>query len=146
MRMYANEDLKKIIICFAGVSGLMEEILEKKPPKMKEAEKEVTEIKGLADKVLEVCEAGLDDDQIRGLLRYASNHTLSVTSKYNPRAEKDYYTVSQEALDRLLGDVMSDCSLCDKAGKQIKRCQRRRDLLECGIIPKGTEDCPYKLF
>ena len=38
-----------------------------------------------------------------------------------------------------------DCGFCVKEGKEIKKCQRRRDLLKCGVI-KGqmSGDCPYK--
>lgn len=33
---------------------------------------------------------------------------------------------------------------CEKKGQQIKNCQRRNDLLECGVIGKDTE-CPYQI-
>lgn len=31
-----------------------------------------------------------------------------------------------------------------KEGKEVKRCERRKDLLECGVIPWGSKECPYQ--
>lgn len=142
--MYANEALKRIIVCVAGCKGFAETLLETDYPKLAPVNGELMAMRDCAERVLQECERGLDADQVKGLVRYANDHEIVVISKACPKAAKDYYTVSQDALDYLLQDVVSDCAFCGKDEKERKRCKRRKCMLECGIIGDGNDkDCPY---
>lgn len=141
---YANAALKRVVVCMAGIKGYAETLMELDYAPTNDVKEYLRNIWNSAEVVLAHICAGLDPDQLRGLLRYAEGHEIATLPKYSPQAQTDYYTVSQAAFDRLLRDVTGGCAFCQKEGKAIRRCQRRRDLLECGVI-KGqmAGQCPY---
>ena len=95
--------------------------------------------------VMDAMMDGADQDQIKVILRYAGNSTLTVAPKYNAIAEKDLLVVDRDTLNRLCGDVLTECTFCELDANGIRKCQRRKDLLACGMMKDG-EDCPFKEF
>lgn len=142
---YANKALKRAVVCMAGIKGYAETLLEIEWEPIEEVKPNLKEIWDNTEIVLAHLCAPLDEDQMDGLLRYARDHEIEILPKYSPQAQTEFYSVEKEAFDRLLTDVITDCGFCVKEGKEIKKCQRRRDLLKCGVI-KGqmSGDCPYK--
>ena len=78
--------------------------------------------------------------------REASNSQIMVMPKTDPRAEKEYAIVEGETLERIVKNSLSDCALCLKNESEVKQCQLRKDLLQCGILPKpnGRGHCPFQ--
>ena len=145
--MYLNKAEKQIVVCIAGCKGFADTLLETKPPKLSDRSMrgKLTQIRNASAAILEHMEKGLPDEQVRMLLRYVNNSQIVVLPKANPNAKTDYYMIDQECLDRLLADTIADCAFCDKNDKEVKQCQRRKDLLSCGVIGDcKRDDCPFK--
>ena len=142
---YANKALKRCVVCIAGIKGYAETLLELDWEPTNGVKKYLRVIWKCAERILAHLCADLDPDQLQGLIRYAEGHEIEILPKYSPQAQTEFYSVEKEAFDRLLTDVITDCAFCVKEGKEIKKCQRRRDLLKCGVIKGQMQgDCPYK--
>lgn len=145
MAEYANTTLKVVITALAGCMGFADRLVENHPEKLDSAIDHLRKMRDEAELVLQAAEKGLDSAQVKGLVKFAAMHQIVIKPKYSPKAEDDYYMVSRDALDRLLSDVIGDCQFCDKSPQAARRCQRRKDLLECGIVTDRTQgDCPYR--
>lgn len=145
MAEYANNVLKTCIVAIAGCIGFADTLIKNHPTKLDPAVEHIKEMRDAADKVLVEAERGLDQTQVNSLMKFAKMHYISVRPKHAPNADEDYYMVSKTALNRLLSDVIGDCSFCDKTPQAAKRCQRRKDLLECGIVTdRSSGECPYQ--
>lgn len=145
MAEYANTTLKTLIAALAGCMGFADRLVEYHPAKLDSAVEHLRRMRDEAELVLQAAEKGLDAAQVKGLIRFADMHQIAVRPKYSPKADEDYYMVSRDALDRLLADVIGDCQFCDKSPQGARRCQRRKDLLECGITTdRTTGSCPYR--
>ena len=145
MPEYANTTLKTVITALAACMGFADRLVEHHPAKIDGAVEHLIGMRDEAEKVLQAAEKGLDASQVKGLVKFANMHQITIRPKYSPTADDDYYMVSKTALDRLLTDVIGDCQFCDKSEQAARRCQRRKDLLECGITTeKVTGDCPYR--
>lgn len=142
---YANQALKRCVVCIAGIKGYAETLLELDYEPTNGVKENLKAIWDNAEIILaHLCEP-LDKDQMRGMLRYADDHEIQILPRHSPAAQTEFYTMAKEPFDRLLTDVITDCGFCMKEGKEIKKCQRRRDLLECGVIKGQMQgDCPYK--
>lgn len=143
MAEYANQTLKTVIVALAGCMGFADSLVQSHPAKLDGVVKNLEAMRDSADIVLQEAQRGLDKAQIQGLIKFANMHQITVRPKYSPKSDEDYYMVSRDALDRLLADVIGDCAFCDKSPQGIRRCQRRKDLLECGITGKDSGDCPF---
>lgn len=141
---YANKATKEFITRLAACVGFAETLLQSEFRNKEKAEQNIAEMKNQGEKALAAIMEGLDTDQAIGILRFSRNSELIVMPKYDPRAKKDYYVVEEEALDRLMGDAVSECEWCDKDEKATRRCQKRKDLLQCGALVKSTSDCPFR--
>ena len=142
---YANQALKRCVVCMAGIKGYAETLLEIDYEPTNGVKEYLQNIWNSAETVLAHLCADLDPDQLKGLIRYAEGHEIEILPRYSPQAQTEFYSVEKEAFDRLLTDVITDCGFCMKEGKEIKKCQRRRDLLKCGVIKGQMQgDCPYK--
>lgn len=145
MAEYANTVLKTVITALAGCMGFADRLVENHPEKLDGAIEHLVKMRDEAEQVLQHAEKGLDASQVKGLVRFASMHQIAVRPKFQPKSDEDYYMVSKDALDRLLSDVIGDCQFCDKSPQAARRCQRRKDLLECGIVSDRTHgDCPFR--
>lgn len=142
---YANQALKRCVVCMAGIKGYAETLLERDYEPINDVKDYLKTIWDSSETILAHLCADLDPDQLKGLIRYAEGHEIEILPRYSPQAQTEFYSVDKGAFDRLLVDVVSDCAFCVKEGKEIKKCQRRRDLLECGVIKGQMKgECPYK--
>lgn len=144
MADYANKAVKEIVVVLAGCIGYADTLKGLEFRNSKKARRSLAAMQNHAEKALEAIMEGLDTDQVQGMLRFANSCNLMAVPKHNPTAQKDYYVCPVDAFDRLIGDVASACAFCEKEGKEVKRCERRKDLLECGVIPWGSKECPYQ--
>ena len=141
---YANKATKEIIVCLAGCVGFADTLLKCEFRNKSKAKRNLVAMQNQANKAMEAIISGLDEDQIQGFFRFARNSELMVLPKHDPRTKKDYYVVEEEALVRLIGDALSECEWCDKDEKATHRCQKRKDLLQCGVLMNGTKGFPFR--
>ena len=131
-----------MIISLSGVVGFCNTMAKSDYVSSENKEKLLTASK-LARDVMEDMEIGADEDQLRGVIRYANNSVVMVTPKTSPNANADLVVVDRNTVSRLVSDSLAECWFCEKRGNQIKNCQRRKDLLECGALG-GDGECPYQ--
>lgn len=131
-----------MIISLSGVVGFCNTMAKSDYVSSENKEKLLTASK-LARDVMEDMEIGVDEDQLRGVIRYANNSVVMVTPKTSPNANADLVVVDRNTVSRLVSDSLAECWFCEKRGNQIKNCQRRKDLLECGALG-GDGECPYQ--
>ena len=53
-------------------------------------------------------------------------------------------THEEAARMNTMQNELKPCPFCGGEGKEVKRCERRKDLLACGVIPWGSKECPYQ--
>lgn len=144
MKSYANEADKRLIVSFAGCKGFAEKMLEVNPKSLEAVQSDLKEIVEHSEAVIEHLMHDLDQDQVRGVLRYCNDHQIVVISNASPNAKQDVYTVEKEPFDFLLSDVVADCEFCTKGEKERKKCERRKAMLTCGVEIKSNDKfCPY---
>lgn len=73
------------------------------------------------------------------LFSTAKESRMRLVGRQSSEAQELHTLCPVEPLERLVSGVVMDCIGCMKEGKQIKKCQRRRDLIACGIMPKDEE-------
>lgn len=144
MQDYANKADKEIIVVLSGCIGYADALKGLEFRNSKKARRSLAAMQNHASKALDAVTEGLNPKQIEGLIRFANGMELKCVSKHNPESEKDYYICPVDAFDRLMGDVANACAFCDKEGNEVKRCDRRKDLLACGVVPWGSKECPYQ--
>lgn len=144
MQDYANKADKEIIVVLSGCIGYADTLKDLEFRNSKKARRSLAAMQNHASKALEAVMDGLDPEQVQGPIRTANGLELMCVPKHSPAAKKDYYLCPMDAFDRLMGDVANACAFCDKQGKEVKRCERRKDLLDCGVIPWGEKECPYQ--
>lgn len=144
MNDYANHATKEIIVVLAGCIGYADTLKDLEFRNSKKARRSLMAMQNHASKALEAVMDGLNREQVEGLIRTANSLELKCVTKHNPEAKKDYYICPVDVFDRLMGDVANACAFCGKQGKEVKRCERRKDLLDCGVIPWGEKECPYQ--
>lgn len=141
---YANRATKEIVVVLAGCIGYADVLAGLEYRNSKKARRSLAAMQNHASKALEAVMDGLDPEQVQGLIRFANGKELMCVPKYSPASKKDYYMCPVDAFDRLMGDVANACAFCDNEGKEVKRCDRRKDLLACGVVPLGSKECPYQ--
>lgn len=143
-KAYISKDQKEAVICLAGCVGFCQTLMRSEIPVYKNMQDKLQSVVESAQAVMDELMQECDQDQVAGVLRYAENSQLTVVPKYSEVGKKDLYVVECASLERLLSDCLTDCTFCEKDAKQIKKCQRRKDLLACGMMNKG-EECPFKV-
>lgn len=80
------------------------------------------------------------------LFSTAKESRMRLVGRQSSEAQELHTLCPVEPLERLVSGVVMDCIGCMKEGKQIKKCQRRRDLIACGIMPKDEEkgECGFE--
>ena len=139
---YLNKAQKETLISLGGVVSFCEELATTEWVKLAEDKERLRQAHDLVMKVMEHLEEGIDEDQLRGVIRFANNCVLMVMPKTNPNTDADLVIVDRNTVCRIVDDSLNECYFCDKKGPQAKNCQRRKDLLECGAMGSGTA-CPY---
>lgn len=145
---YANKATKETLLCLSGAKGFCETLL-KQDSYFRNRQKAEKYIKiaseNLQNAINEMC-VGLDEHQMRGIIRFGDGVTLTVTPCSNPSLDKEDYIVSDESMRTILQGVACECTFCELSGKEARDCKIRKALLESLVIPKNYEgDCPYKL-
>lgn len=143
MSEYANRATKEIIIALAGCVGFADTLVSSEFRNSKRVKRSLAAMLNHAQKALDGIMDGLDQDQVQSILRAANSSVLTVIPKLDPKAVRQYYVCPEDALDTLLSDVLSGCTFCDLEGKEMRRCRKRKALIECGIVSLGSGDCPY---
>lgn len=139
--MYANKATKEIVTKLAGCAGFAEVLDEANHPMLKKVKRNVKGIAYNAYKVMDHLMDGLDLEHARAVRKTANSCVLQVMPKYSPKADEEWQWVKKDAMERLIADALSECTFCDKSKKEIKKCQKRKDLLDCQIYGNG-KDCP----
>ena len=146
MSKYLTAQSKNVIACIAGCIGVMEDMIRFDFPEYREVMPRIKACRTHLTKVIEAGEKDIDQDQKIALIRWMSNSQIMVMPKTDPRAEKEYAIVEGETLERIVKNSLSDCAVCLKNESEVKQCQLRKDLLQCGILPKpnGRGHCPFQ--
>lgn len=140
---YLSRYQKEALISLGGVTSFCEELATTEWVSDEGDKERLRTAHKLVMEVMEHLEKGMDEDQLRGVIRYANNSVLMVMPKTNPNVDADLVIVDRNTVSRIMEDSLTECWFCEKRGNQIKQCQRRKDLLECGAIGNGSE-CPYQ--
>lgn len=95
------------------------------------------------------CEMILEDypaEVKHSLYTTARESRMRLVGRQSSEAKELHTLCPVEPLERLVGGVVMDCVGCMKEGKEIKKCQRRRDLIACGIMPKDERknECGFE--
>lgn len=130
-----------MLVTLSGVMGFCKAIADSSYITPENRDKLLTASK-LARDVMESIEINMDEDQLRGVLRFADNCALMVLPKTSPQTDADLVVVSRSTVSRIVDDALSECFFCDKTLSEAKKCQRRKDLLECGALGCGGS-CPF---
>ena len=144
---YANKSTKESILCLSGSKGFCVKLLEADYYRGKDRADQHLKIAAehLQLAINEMCR-GLDEHQLRGIIRFADGITLTVTPSSSPTTEQEDFIVSRDALKVFLQSPTSDCAFCSLSGKEARDCKVRQALLESLVIPRAEDgDCPYKL-
>ncbi|MBO7070496.1 MAG: hypothetical protein J6W09_04305 [Bacteroidales bacterium] len=141
---YLNKAQKEALISLGGVTSFCEELATTEWIKDEADKERLRKAHKLTMEVMENIESGMDEDQLRGILRFANNCVLMVMPKTNPNTDADLVIVDRKTVERIVDDSLNECFFCEKKGNQVRNCQRRRDLLECGAVGGGGE-CPYQI-
>ena len=141
---YLNKAQKEALISLGGVTSFCEELATTEWIKDEADKERLRKAHKLTMEVMENIESGMDEDQLRGILRFANNCVLMVMPKTNPNTDADLVIVDRKTVERIVDDSLNECFFCEKKGNQVRNCQRQRDLLECGAVGGGGES-PYQI-
>lgn len=141
---YLNKAQKEALISLGGVTSFCEELAESDFVKSTEDKAKLRLASKVTFEVMQTLESGIDIDQFNGIKRFANNCVLMVMPKTSPQCDADLVIVDRAVVQRIVSCSLNECMFCEKKGSQVKNCQRRKDLLECGVIGKDTE-CPYQV-
>ena len=143
MSEYANRASRDVITTLAAVVGFADVLTKTDFRHNRKARRNIVAMGNQAGKALDIVMDGLDQDQVKGILRFAESHCITLVPKHSPAVEKTYYSITKEDLILLMGDAVSECAFCDKDGKEARRCKKCKALLRIGAIGQGENDCPY---
>lgn len=144
MSKYLSRDMKQAVICLAGCVGFTETLIEVDSPTYTPLHEDLQICHDAASRAMEALLDGVPDEQVISCMRQAKASELMVIPKSSPMVKKEYHVITTDVLDRLLAESISDCAFCMKEGEELNRCQRRKDLMEAGIIGRAKGECPYK--
>lgn len=140
---YLNKAQKETLISLGGVTSFCEELATTEWIKDEADKQKLLTAHKLVMEVMQSLEKDIDEDQLRGIIRYANNCALIVLPKTHPGCNADLVIVNRDTVSRIVSDSLAECWFCEKKGNQIKNCQMRKDLLECGAVC-GDGECPYQ--
>lgn len=136
--MNADKNFFQAVISVAAVEGMTMTMREN--GYADGIENELNGMAKCAASALKKMVAGMDDDQLRYLQRYIERSEFAVIPKYHPDAKREFIVTTSDVIERLTEHVLGECMLCEKTGKQVKRCQIRKDLIACGVtVECGVE-------
>ena len=141
---YLNKAQKEALISLGGVTSFCEELATTEWIKDEDDKEKLRQAHKLTMEVMESIESGIDEDQLKSVLRFANNCVLMVMPKTNPNVDADLVIVNRNTVSNIVDDSLNECFFCEKKGNQVKTCERRKWLLECGVMGAGLE-CPYQI-
>lgn len=145
MAEYLNRATKEIVVCLAGFVSYPETLLERNFRGSETAKINLMALKDASEKVLEAIMEGVDQQQVKALMRYTGASQLMVLPQSDPRLKKEYYVVPDSAMEVFLNQATGDCMFCEKTGKECNRCKIRQALLDSFVITDVEKgECPYK--
>ena len=145
MGIYLNKATKQIVVCLAGCVGFAEKLLECDFKGSDQAKDDLRAMKEAAEWAMDAVMEGVDADHVRAVLRYANASQLMVIPSTNPQTQREYYIVPDTAMSIFLKQATGDCFLCDKEGKECRKCEIRKALLDSMVLGINDQgDCPYK--
>lgn len=147
---YANEATKRIALTLSGVVGIAEALME--AGRFRGSEDAMESIKVFheaAQKALDAVMDGLDEDQIKGILRYGDLCEFTLVPKSSPVCSKGFFIFDPEDVKALMKNPLSQCNFCELSGDEAKRCPMRKMMLKTGVVELGDGDklygdCPYQ--
>ena len=142
--MYINADMRSYIISCAATLSYYEALLERPPERLHVPVRDAKMAKAYCGRVLDELMEGVDEDQAVELIRYFEKCELRVIPNERLAAKREMIVVDPRDIEELLKDSISDCALCLRTGREVKRCDKRKRLMRLGIMPKGDAGCPYQ--
>lgn len=144
MMGYMNRENKERMVVLAGLVEYCEMMASSDTPAFKRAKRSLQAMMRHAQKAFDAAAEDMDADQLMATIHIAKNTQFALVPKSNPRANYDSYIIPTQVFDRLMADVIGECTFCAKQGKEVKQCQKRRDLAACGIVADRAGECPYQ--
>ena len=141
---YLNRAQKETIFSLGGVKGFCTELATTDYISTTEDKKRLNEMAQMAHDVMSSLMVGVDPDQLKGVARFTDSATLLVVPNTSPKVNDDVVLIDRSVLTRLMKDTITECWFCEKSGIKVKQCQRRKDMLECGLMGDG-KDCPFQI-
>lgn len=142
---YLNRATKDIVICLAGCVGYPDKLLDCNFRGSEKAKPFLKVMKEAAEKAMGAIMEGIDQQQVAAVMRYTNSCQLMTIPSTNPQTQREYYIVPDTAMNVFLKQATGDCFLCDKEGKECRRCEIRKALLDSMVLGiKDQGDCPYK--
>ncbi len=143
MSEYLNKSTKEIVMKLGCWVAWSRRMIDAEYRNSKKAKRSIKAMHNHAVKALDAVIEGLDEGQIKNCVRYIERSELAVLPQSDVRIDKEYYFVEAGAFRRLMDDVLSECAFCMKDEREVKRCGRRRDLIDCGAVAVGEKGCPF---
>ena len=143
---YISRTTKNIIASLSGMIGFCDVLLSKgKGEQVEAARDKLCSIKSGCEEVMDVFLTDVNDQQLLNIKAFCDGCELMVMPKTSVAVQRELTVVDVRAVERLLSDVVTACSFCEKRGNEIATCETRNDLLACGIYPeaKAHTRCPY---
>lgn len=146
MNNYFNRDEREVLLLLIASRVACQTAREHEKFKVYDENGEELEFGKTADECIGtwvdmILEAQPEDVRM-SLRRTAAESRMRIVNRQSVEAREKHILAPLEAIQRLMEGVTMDCMGCMKEGKEINKCQRRRDLLACGCIPaieeKGT--------
>ena len=141
---YINSQTREQIAVLAGIVKYCEAMAEDEREEFKRAKRSLQAMMRHAEKAFNAVVEDVDMDQLASIIHMAKNSQFALVPKSNPRANYDSYIIPTQVFDRLMADAIGECAFCTKQGKEVKKCQKRRDLEKCGIVTDRAGECPYQ--
>lgn len=141
---YINSQTREQIAVLAGIVAYCEAMAEDERDEFKRAKRSLQAMMRHAEKAFNAVVEDVDIDQLASIIHTTKNSQFALVHKSNPRANYDSYIIPTQVFDRLMADVIGECAFCTKQGKEVKKCQKRRDLAKCGIVTDRAGECPYQ--
>lgn len=147
---YANEATKRIALTLSGVVGIADALIE--TDRFRGSEEAMDHIRVLHDEAQSALDAvmdGLDEDQIKGILRYGELCEFTLVPKSSPVCSKGFFIFDPEDVKALIKEPLGQCSFCDLEGDEARKCPFRKMLLKTGVVELDEKDklygeCPYQ--
>lgn len=86
------------------------------------------------------------EEETEEIYRLARAVEIQLAPKAAARSGREMVILPKEAIERITAAALSDCAICFKEGREVKKCRMRKDLSAAGIPPRGEGACPFQRF